>query len=87
MIDTVLDSDGLVDEAAFFSALTRAIDLPFIAVPETDPKNPPHTRLPARLALRHRVLPGRIENGALQSFSLTIRSISMRGRWPARHSR
>lgn len=69
LIDAVLDADGLVDEPAFFSALTRAIGLPFIATPEIDPKSPPHTRLPARLALRHRVLPGRMENGALQLFT------------------
>lgn len=66
LIDAVLDADGLVDETAFFFALSRSTGLPFALAPEVDPKNPPHSRLPARLALRHRVLPGRIDGGALQ---------------------
>jgi general secretion pathway protein E/type IV pilus assembly protein PilB len=57
-IDSVLDAAILPDESAFFDAIGRAIDVPFMPTPELDPAHPPHLRLSARLALRHRVLPG-----------------------------
>ena len=66
LVDAVLDAEVIADETAFFQNLSRALHLPFIAIPEPDPENPPHTRLPARLALRHRVLPGRVEGTNLQ---------------------
>ena len=69
LVDAVLDAEVIPDEPAFFQNLSRALHLPFIAVPETDPENPPHTRLPARLALRHRVLPGRADGTSLQLFT------------------
>jgi general secretion pathway protein E/type IV pilus assembly protein PilB len=65
-IDAILDAAILPDESAFFHALGASLSLPFTAAPEMDPKDPPHARLPARLALRHRVLPGRVDSTALQ---------------------
>ena len=58
-IDAILDAEILPDEARFFQTLGDALNLTFTAVPELDPQQPLHARLPARLALRHRVLPGR----------------------------
>ena len=66
LVDALLDAGILPDETAFFNVLSRALGLPFMAVPELDPAHPPHTRLPARLALRHRVLPGRADATSLQ---------------------
>jgi hypothetical protein len=65
-IDALLDAGVLPDETAFFRTLGEALELPFLVVPEPDPKNPPHTRLPARLALRYRVLAGAADGDALQ---------------------
>jgi general secretion pathway protein E len=66
LVDAVLDAKLLPDEGAFFHALGRSLGLQFIRHPEPDSKHPPHTRLPARLALRHRVLAYRMEGSALQ---------------------
>ncbi|MDB6150879.1 MAG: Type secretion system protein, partial [Chthoniobacter sp.] len=66
LVDAVLDAGVLPDEGAFFHALSRSLGLQFIRHPEADPKTPPHTRLPARLALRHRVLACATEGAALQ---------------------
>jgi general secretion pathway protein E/type IV pilus assembly protein PilB len=66
LIDAVLDAGSLTDETSFFSTLSHSLKLPFIPVPELDPQHPPHNRLPARLALRHRVLPGQPNNSTLQ---------------------
>src|SRR6185369_11559358 len=65
LVDAVLDAEVIPNETTFFESLSTALRLPFIAVPEPDPEHPPHTRLPARLALRHRVLPAQ-SNGSLQ---------------------
>jgi general secretion pathway protein E len=66
LIDALLDTELIPDEAAFFQSLSSALKLAFVAIPEPDPDHPPHTRLPARLALRHRVLPGHVNGGGLQ---------------------
>ena len=66
LVDAVLDAEVIPDETAFFQNLSRAVRLPFVAIPEADADNPPHTRLPARLALRHRVLPARADGTSLQ---------------------
>ena len=65
-VDALLDAGIVANEPAFFLALGNALSLPFTAALELDSKNPPHTRLPARLALRHRVLPGRVAGTTLQ---------------------
>ena len=65
-IDAILDANILPDEAAFFQTLGDSLNLPFSPTPELDPQHPPHTRLPARLALRHRVLPGAANDAMLE---------------------
>lgn len=65
-VDAILDANILPDEAAFFHAIGDSLSLPFVAAPAVDVRDPPHTRLPARLALRHRVLPGRADSTSLQ---------------------
>src|SRR5688572_12614940 len=65
-VDSLLDAEVLPDEAAFFQNLGASLRLPFAAAPQLDPKTPPHTQLPARLALRHRVLPLRSDGAGLQ---------------------
>jgi general secretion pathway protein E/type IV pilus assembly protein PilB len=65
-VDAILDAEILPDEGRFFELLGRSLNLTFIATPELDSKNPPHGQLPARLALRHRVLPGRANQSELQ---------------------
>jgi general secretion pathway protein E/type IV pilus assembly protein PilB len=57
-IDSILDAGVVPDEPAFFSAIGHSLGVPFTPKPELDPAHPPHEALPARLALRHRVLPG-----------------------------
>jgi general secretion pathway protein E len=64
-IDAVLDAGVLPDEAAFFSVLGANLHLDFIAAPAVNGECPPRTLLPARLALRHRVLPSGQENAPL----------------------
>ena len=61
-IDAVLDASLVPDEEAFFRALAGQLAMDFVPVPEADPEAAPHARLPARLALRHRVLPGRLDS-------------------------
>jgi general secretion pathway protein E len=65
-IDAILDAEVLPDEAAFFQTLGHSLHLPFTAAPELDPRDPPHNRLPARLALRHRVLPAAADGGIIR---------------------
>ena len=69
-VDAVLDASLVSDEDAFFHALAAQLAMKFAPVPETDPDAPPHGRLPARLALRHRVLPGRLDaDGCLRLYT------------------
>ena len=65
-IDAILDAEIVPDEPTFFQTLSRALGLHFTRTADVDPRNPPHARLPARVALRHRVLPGRSEGNTLQ---------------------
>ncbi len=63
LVDAVLDS-ALVDEIAFAKQLAAASGLEYMAEPEVDLSTSLHQRFPPKLALRHRLLPGRIdENG------------------------
>lgn len=59
LVEAVLDAD-LVEETEFASHLAKATGLPFMAETEVDLDQPLHSRFPAKLALRHRLLPGRI---------------------------
>ncbi len=58
-IEALLDAD-LVDEAVFAQHLAGATGLEYLAKPEVDLSQPLHSRFPAKLALRHRLLPGRV---------------------------
>ena len=66
LMDALLDLGVLPDEMVFFSVLSRHLGMPFLAVPELDPAHPAPAQLPARLALRHRVLPHHLEGSALR---------------------
>jgi general secretion pathway protein E len=65
-VDSLLDAELLPDEATFFRTLSESLRLPFAPTPKLDPKTPPHSQLPARLALRHRILPVRSDSAGLQ---------------------
>ncbi|HRX53054.1 MAG: GspE/PulE family protein [Verrucomicrobiales bacterium] len=60
LVLAVLEAD-LVDEVLFAENLAKATGLEFLPEAQIDLSQPLHTRFPARLALRHRLLPGRID--------------------------
>ncbi|MEX2578720.1 MAG: ATPase, T2SS/T4P/T4SS family [Verrucomicrobiales bacterium] len=60
LVDAVLDG-GLVEEETFARHLAAAAGLEFMDEPELDLSTSLHRRFPAKLALRHRLLPGRID--------------------------
>jgi len=64
LVDAVFDS-GLVEEDSFARRLADEAGLEFMAEPELDLSDPLHHRFPARLALRHRLLPGRLDGQRL----------------------
>ena len=68
-LDALLDAALLPDESRFTQNLAAALHLTFAEVPLTDPSVPIHSLLPARLALRHRLLPGRSHDGALEIYA------------------
>ena len=68
-IDAILDSSLVPDEPAFFSALASSLHLPSHPIPAPDPDSHPRSLLPARLALRHRILPSRSPSGATTLFT------------------
>ena len=57
-LDALLDAEVIENEAAFFQALGDSLGLEFQEGTDFDPSEPLHAKLPARLALRHRILPG-----------------------------
>ncbi|MCB1235784.1 MAG: type II/IV secretion system protein [Verrucomicrobiae bacterium] len=59
LIDAVLDAE-VVEESAFAENIAKATGLEFLAESELDLSQPLHSRFPAKLALRHRLLPGRM---------------------------
>lgn len=60
LVLAILEED-LVDEVLFAENLAKATGLEFLPEAQIDLSQPLHTRFPARLALRHRLLPGRID--------------------------
>ena len=60
LVLAILEAD-LVDEVLFAENLAKATGLEFLPEAQIDLSQPLHTRFPARLALRHRLLPGRID--------------------------
>ncbi len=66
LLDALLDKELIPDEARFFAALARPLGMECATAAESDGRSI-HTKLPARLALRHRVLPGRVsDDGTLR---------------------
>ena len=64
-VDAILDANLAPDEPAFFAALAASVHLPFDPTP-TVPHDPsPRALLPARLALRHRILATRPDHAPL----------------------
>ncbi|HUF62923.1 MAG TPA: GspE/PulE family protein [Verrucomicrobiales bacterium] len=64
LIDALLDA-RLVNEARFFRALSAELNIPFMESTSLDLSEPLHTKFPAKLALRHRVLPAQIRPDGL----------------------
>jgi general secretion pathway protein E len=60
LVDALYDA-GLVDEESFAQQLAEEAGLDFQAESELDLTSALHRRFPAKLALRHRLLPGRID--------------------------
>jgi general secretion pathway protein E len=58
MVNTLLDS-GHLDEDAFLSSLATGLQLPWVAAPAPDSADAPELKriIPARVALKHRLLP------------------------------
>lgn len=83
LIEALLDGGHVQDEAGFFTALARPLGMECVQAAETD-GHPVHSKLSARLALRHRVLPGCLqEDGALRlltydPFDLEARQMATR---------
>ena len=57
LVEALLDAD-LVDEVEFAEHLAQATGLNYQAESELDLSQPLHSRFPAKLALRHHLLPG-----------------------------
>jgi len=64
LVDAVLDA-GIVEEDTFARHLAREAGLDFLADPRGDDATPLHRQFPAKLALRHRLLPVVKEEGGL----------------------
>lgn len=65
-LDTVLDAGLLPDESRFYETLGKSLGMNFTDAPASDPSRPLNARLPARLALRHRLLAGRDDGTSLE---------------------
>lgn len=84
LIDALLDGGHIQDEVRFCIALANRLDMEWASAPEMD-GHPVHAKLPARLALRHRVLPGRLqEDGVLRL--LTYDPFDLEARHMAAHT-
>lgn len=64
LIDALYDAN-LVDEESFARQLAEEAGLPFQAESELDLTSALHRRFPAKLALRHRLLPARIDEDGI----------------------
>ena len=64
LVEALLESD-LVEESSLAQNLAKGIGLEFLENSELDLSQPLHSRFPAKLALRFRLLPGRMEGGAI----------------------
>ncbi|MCB1229177.1 MAG: type II/IV secretion system protein [Verrucomicrobiae bacterium] len=59
LVEALLDAE-LVDEVEFAEHLAQATGLDYLSESELDLSQPLHSRFPAKLALRHRLLPGNL---------------------------
>lgn len=64
LIDSLLDAE-LVEEDIFAAELAEEAGLPFIKDPVEDEGASLHRKFPAKVALRHRILPVNLEEGGL----------------------
>ncbi len=64
LVEALLEAD-LVEEDQLAQSLAKGIGLEFMENSELDLSQPLHSRFPAKLALRYRLLPGRMEGGAV----------------------
>ena len=64
LVDAVFDA-GLVNEEEFARLLAKEAGLEFMAGSEEDLEESLHRKFPAKLALRYRLLPGRIDGGQI----------------------
>ncbi|MDF1658307.1 MAG: GspE/PulE family protein [Verrucomicrobiales bacterium] len=64
LIDALFDA-GIVEEESFAAQLAEESRLPFIKDPVADESSTLHRKFPAKVALRHRLLPVVAEDGAL----------------------
>ncbi|MEM1441837.1 MAG: ATPase, T2SS/T4P/T4SS family [Verrucomicrobiota bacterium] len=64
LIDSLFDA-GIVEEESFAAQLAEEAHLPFIADPAADEESTLHRKFPAKVALRHRLLPVVEEDGKL----------------------
>ena len=65
-MNSLLDAEVIPDEIRFFRLLGNSLGMSFVEAPETNPQQALQSTLPARLALRHRLLPGRTDGAALE---------------------
>ncbi len=60
MVDALLD-EHLVDEASFLEGLSGLLGFEWQSRPELDLSKPLHDKFPATVAIRHRIVPSRLE--------------------------
>ncbi|MCE2694577.1 MAG: Flp pilus assembly complex ATPase component TadA, partial [Verrucomicrobiaceae bacterium] len=64
LIEALVDAN-MVDEDRFFAQLATGLGMPFSENGIADAAEGLHTRFPAKLALRHRICPAQVANGAV----------------------
>jgi general secretion pathway protein E len=64
LVEAVFDA-GLVDEDTFAKEMAGVAGLEYLPAAELDLSNTLHNRFPAKLALRHRLLPARIDESGI----------------------
>ena len=64
LVEAVYDA-GLVDEDTFAKEMAGVAGLEYLPAAELDLSNTLHNRFPAKLALRHRLLPARIDESGI----------------------
>ena len=65
-VDALLDAGVIPDESRFFRCLGQALGIPYAPTPPAVSGQSLHSKLPARLALRHRLLAGTSDDATLE---------------------